>query len=166
MYILLFCFLSLKTLSQLKKICERIKVITGKDFDIEKIPLDDQKTLELFQRGDTEDIFQYETHGMQQYLRELHPTTFEDLVLLNAMYRPGIMENLPLLIKRKNGKSIIKYAIPNMEKYLNDTYGILVYQEQLMMLSRLIADFSRGYRSLPPQPTTWCQPSWGRWDRA
>ena len=139
-----FDLLSLKTLSQLKKICERIKVNTGKDFDIEKIPLDDQKTFELFQRGDTEDIFQYETQGMQQYLRELHPTTFEDLVLLNVMYRPGVMENLPLLIKRKKGKSKIRYVIPNMEKYLNETYGILVYQEQLMMLSRLIADFSRG----------------------
>ena len=139
-----FDFLSLKTLSQLKKICERIKVKTGKDFDMEKIPLDDQKTLELFQRGDTEDIFQYETHGMQKCLRELHPTTFEDLVLLNVMYRPGIMEIIPLLIKRKNGKSKIRYAIPNMEKYLHDTYGILVYQEQLMLLSRLIADFNRG----------------------
>ena len=139
-----FDLLSLKTLSQLKKICERIKVNTGKDFDIEKIPLDDQKTFELFQRGDTEDIFQYETQGMQQYLRELHPTTFDDLVLLNVMYRPGTIEDLPLLIKRKKGKSKIRYVIPNMEKYLHDTYGILVYQEQLMMLSRLIADFSRG----------------------
>ena len=139
-----FDFLSLKTLSQLKKICERIKVKTGKDFDMEKIPLDDQKTLELFQRGDTEDIFQYETHGMQKCLRELHPTTFEDLVLLNVMYRPGIMENIPLLIKRKKDVSKIRYVIPNMEKYLHDTYGILVYQEQLMLLSRLIADFNRG----------------------
>ena len=139
-----FDFLSLKTLSQLKKICERIKVKTGKDFDMEKIPLDDQKTLELFQRGDTEDIFQYETHGMQKCLRKLHPTTFEDLVLLNVMYRPGIMENIPLLIKRKKDVSKIRYVIPNMEKYLHDTYGILVYQEQLMLLSRLIADFNRG----------------------
>ena len=139
-----FDFLSLKTLSQLKKICERIKVKTGKDFDMEKIPLDDQKTLELFQRGDTEDISQYETHGMQKCLRELHPTTFEDLVLLNVMYRPGIMENIPLLIKRKKDVSKIRYVIPNMEKYLHDTYGILVYQEQLMLLSRLIADFNRG----------------------
>ena len=139
-----FDFLSLKTLSQLKKICERIKVKTGKDFDMEKIPLEDQKTLELFQRGDTEDIFQYETHGMQKCLRELHPTTFEDLVLLNVMYRPGIMENIPLLIKRKKDVSKIRYVIPNMEKYLHDTYGILVYQEQLMLLSRLIADFNRG----------------------
>lgn len=139
-----FDFLSLKTLSQLKKICERIKVNTGKDFDIKKIPLDDTKTLELFQRGDTEGVFQYETQGMQQYLLEFHPTSFEDVVLLNVMYRPGLMENLPLLIKRKKGESKIRYAIPNMEKYLKDTYGILVYQEQLMMLSRLIANFNRG----------------------
>ena len=139
-----FDFLSLKTLSQLKKICERIKVNTGKDFDIKKIPLDDTKTLELFQRGDTEGVFQYETQGMQQYLLEFHPTSFEDVVLLNVMYRPGLMENLPLLIKRKKGESKIRYAIPNMEKYLKDTYGILVYQEQLMMLSRLIANFNSG----------------------
>ncbi len=138
-----FDFLSLKTLSQLKKICERIKVNTGKDFDIKKIPLDDTKTLELFQRGDTEDVFQYETQGMQQYLLELHPTSFEDIVLLNVMYRPGLMENLPLLIKRKKGGKI-RYAIPKMEKYLKATYGILIYQEQLMMLSRLIANFNRG----------------------
>lgn len=139
-----FDFLSLKTLSQLKKICERIKVNTGKDFDIKKIPLDDTKTLELFQRGDTEGVFQYETQGMQQYLLEFHPTSFEDVVLLNVMCRPGLMENLPLLIKRKKGESKIRYAIPKMEKYLKDTYGILVYQEQLMMLSRLIANFNRG----------------------
>ena len=139
-----FDFLSLKTLSQLKKICERIKVNTGKDFNIKKIPLDDTKTLELFQRGDTEGVFQYETQGMQQYLLEFHPTSFEDVVLLNVMCRPGLMEILPLLIKRKKGESKIRYAIPNMEKYLKDTYGILVYQEQLMMLSRLIANFNRG----------------------
>ena len=139
-----FDFLSLKTLSQLKKICERIKVNTGKDFNIKKIPLDDTKTLELFQRGDTEGVFQYETQGMQQYLLEFHPTSFEDVVLLNVMCRPGLMENLPLLIKRKKGESKIRYAIPKMEKYLKDTYGILVYQEQLMMLSRLIANFNRG----------------------
>lgn len=139
-----FDFLSLKTLSQLKKICERIKINTGKDFNIKKIPLDDTKTLELFQRGDTEGVFQYETQGMQQYLLEFHPTSFEDVVLLNVMCRPGLMENLPLLIKRKKGESKIRYAIPKMEKYLKDTYGILVYQEQLMMLSRLIANFNRG----------------------
>ena len=115
----------------------------GRDFDIENIPLDDKKTIELFQQGDTEDIFQYETQGMRKYLRELHPTTFEDLILLNAMFRPGPIEYLPLLIKRKKGKGKIRYAIPNMERYLHETYGILVYQEQLMSLSRLIADFSR-----------------------
>ena len=138
-----FDFLSLNTLSQLKMICERIKAHTGKDFDIEKISLDDLKTFELFQQGNTEDIFQFQTEGMQQYLRELHPTTFEDLVLLNAMYRPGPMEDIPLLIKRKKGINKIRYAIPYMEKYLHETYGILVYQEQLMLLSRLIANFSR-----------------------
>lgn len=137
-----FDFLSLNTLSQLKMICERIKANTGKDFDIEKIPLDDKKTLELFQQGDTEDIFQYETQGMRKYLRELHPTTFEDLVLLNAMFLPGTIKYLPWLIKRKKGKSKIRYAIPNMKRYLRETYGMLVYQEQLMALSRLIADFS------------------------
>ena len=138
-----FDFLSLNTLSQLKMICERIKEHTGKDFDIEKISLDDLKTFELFQQGNTEDIFQFQTEGMRQYLRELHPTTFEDLVLLNAMYRPGPMEDIPLLIKRKKGTNKIRYAIPYMEKYLHETYGILVYQEQLMLLSRHIANFSR-----------------------
>ena len=138
-----FDFLILETLSHLKMICEKIKANTGRDFDIEKIPLDDPKTLELFQKGDTDDIFQYESQGMRKYLRKLHPTTFEDLVLLNAMYRPGPMERLPLLIKRKRGESKICYAIPNMEKYLHETYGILVYQEQLMNLSRLIAGFTR-----------------------
>ncbi len=101
--LLKFDFLSLNTLSQLKMICERIAEKTGQDFEIEKIPIDDPKTFELFQFGDTEDIFQYDAQGMRQYLRELHPTSFEDLVLLNAMYRPGPMDNLPLLIKRKKG---------------------------------------------------------------
>ena len=138
-----FDFLSLKTLSHLKMICERIKANTGRYFDIEKIPLDDPKTFELFQLGDTDAIFQYESQGMRKYLRKLHPTMFEDLVLLNAMYRPCPMELLPLLIKRKRGISKISYEIPQMERYLRETYGILVYQEQLMSLSRLISDFSR-----------------------
>ena len=143
-----FDFLSLKTLSQLKKICERIKVNTGKDFDIEKIPLDDPKTLEMFQRGDTEDIFQYETQGMQQYLRELHPTCFEDLVILNCMYRPGPMDYIATFIKQKHSKKAVKYMIPCSEKYLHNTYGIIVYQEQIMMLSRLIANFDRSESDL------------------
>ena len=138
-----FVFLEEKTLTQLKMICERIKAKGVADFDINKIPIDDPKTFELFQQGNTEDIFKFDIQGMQHYLRKLHPTTFEDLVMLNVMYRPGAIENLPLLIKRKKGKSKIRYAIPNMEKYLHDTYGILVYQEQVMMLSRLLADFTR-----------------------
>ena len=138
-----FVFLGEKTLTQLKMICERIKAKGVADFDINKIPIDDPKTFELFQQGNTEDIFKFDIQGMQHYLRKLHPTTFEDLVMLNVMYRPGAIENLPLLIKRKKGKSKIRYAIPNMEKYLHDTYGILVYQEQVMMLSRLLADFTR-----------------------
>ena len=139
-----FDFINLHTLSLLKAICERIKANTGRDFDIEKIPLDDQMTFELFQQGKTEDVFQYETQGMQHYLRKLHPTTFEDLVLLNVMYRPGMKKYLPSFINRKNGKWKTAYAIPVMEKYLKETYGIVVYQEQIMMLCRLLADFTRG----------------------
>ena len=101
-------------------------------------------TFELFQQGKTEDVFQYETQGMQHYLRKLHPTTFEDLVLLNVMYRPGMKKYLPSFINRKNGKWKTAYAIPVMEKYLKETYGIVVYQEQIMMLCRLLADFTRG----------------------
>ena len=137
-------FINLQMLSQLKKICERIKIDKGIDLDINKIPIDDPKTFELFQHGKTEDVFQYDTQGMQHYLRKLHPTTFQDLVILNVMYRPGMLKYLPSFINRKNGKWKTTYAIPVMEKYLHETYGILVYQEQLMLLSRLIADFSRG----------------------
>ena len=137
-------FIILQMLSQLKKICERIKIDKGIDLDFNKIPIDDPKTFELFQQGKTEDVFQYDTQGMQHYLRKLHPMTFQDLVILNVMYRPGMLKSLPSFINRKNGKWKTTYAIPVMEKYLHDTYGILVYQEQLMLLSRLISDFSRG----------------------
>lgn len=137
-------FIILQMLSQLKIICERIKAKGIADFDINKIPIDDQKTFEIFQQGETEDVFQYETQGMQHYLRKLHPTTFKDLVILNVMYRPGMLKYLPSLINRKNGKWKTTYAIPVMEKYLKETYGIVVYQEQVMMLSRLLADFTRG----------------------
>ncbi len=143
-----FDFLSLDALSRLKVICAGVRVHHDKDFDIEKIPIDDPKTFKLFQQGNTDGVFQYETAGMQQYLRQLKPTSFEDLVLLNAMYRPGPMENLPLLLRRKQGKIKISYSIPCMEKYLHETYGILVYQEQLMLLSRLIANFSRSESDL------------------
>ena len=138
-----FDFINHHTLSLLKAICERIKANTGRNIDIEKIPINDQMTFELFQQGKTEDVFLYETRGMQHYLRKLHPTTFKDLVILNVRYRPGMVEDLPSLIKRKKGKCKISYAIPTMEKYLHETYGIVVYQEQIMMLSRLLADFTR-----------------------
>ena len=137
-------FIILQMLSQLKIICERIKAKGIADFDINKIPIDDQKTFEIFQQGETEDVFQYETQGMRHYLRKLHPTTFQDLVILNVMYRPGMLKYLPSFINRKNGKWKTTYAIPVMEKYLQGTYGIVVYQEQVMMLSRLLADFTRG----------------------
>lgn len=137
-------FLSLKILSQQKAICETIKSTKGVDIDIEKIPVDDPKTLELFRKGNTEDVFQFEAQGIRIYLFKLHPTRFEDLVLLNSMYRPGPMDKLPLLISRKNGKRKIKYVLPCMERYLQETYGTLVYQEQLMLLSQEIAGFSKG----------------------
>lgn len=137
-------FLSLNTLSQLKGICEAIKDTKGVDIDIENIPADDSKTLELFQQGDTEDVFQFGAQGMQTYLRELHPTRFEDLVIVNSMYRPASVDELPLLISRKNGKRKIIYALPCMERHLRETYGTLVYQEQLMLLSQEIAGFSKG----------------------
>lgn len=137
-------FLSLNTLSQLKGICEAIRDTKGVDIDIENIPADDSKTLELFQQGDTEDVFQFGAQGMQTYLRELHPTRFEDLVIVNSMYRPASVDELPLLISRKNGKRKITYALPCMERHLRETYGTLVYQEQLMLLSQEIAGFSKG----------------------
>ena len=143
-----FDFLGLKTLSQMRDICESIRVHNDTDFDIEKVPIDDEKTMELFQTGQTDDVFQFSSKGMQKYLQKLHPTCFEDLVILNCMYRPVIMEDIPTLIKYKKSKKEIKYIIPCMEKYLQNTYGIIVYQEQLMMLSRLIADFSRGESDL------------------
>ena len=139
-----FVFLGEKTLTQLKMICERIKAKGVADFDINKIPIDDPKTFELFQQGNTEDIFKFDIQGMQHYLRKLHPTTFKDLVILNVMYRPGVKKHLLSFINRKNGKWKTTYAIPVMEKYLHETYGIVIYQEQIMMLSRLLADFTRG----------------------
>lgn len=143
-----FVFLGEKTLTQLKMICERIKAKGVTDFDINKIPIDDPKTFELFQQGNTEDIFKFDIQGMQHYLRKLHPTTFKDLVILNVMYRPGVIKHLLSFINRKNGKWKTTYAIPVMEKYLHETYGIVIYQEQIMMLSRLIANFNRSESDL------------------
>ncbi len=137
-------FLGLKTLSEMKEACAVIKQTRGIDVDLDNIPIDDPKTYELYQQGRTIGTFQFESNGMQKYLRELHPTVFEDLIAMNALYRPGPMDYIPSFIARKNGKEEIKYDIPCMEKYLKDTYGITVYQEQVMLLSRQLADFTRG----------------------
>ena len=137
-------FLGLKTLSELKEACANIKQTLGIDVDLDNIPIDDPKTYELYQQGRTIGTFQFESSGMQKYLRELHPTVFEDLIAMNALYRPGPMDYIPQFIARKNGREEIKYDIPCMEKYLKDTYGITVYQEQVMLLSRQLADFTRG----------------------
>ena len=143
-----FDFLGLKTLSQMRDICRLIKTRKDENFNIDVIPIDDEKTIKLFQTGQTDDVFQFNYQRMQKFLRELHPTCFEDLVILNCMYRPGPMEDISTLIKHKKSKKGIKYIIPCMEKYLQNTYGIIVYQEQMMMLSRLIADFNRGESDL------------------
>ncbi len=137
-------FLGLKTLSEMKEACAVIKQTRGIEVDLDNIPIDDPKTYELYQQGRTIGTFQFESNGMQKYLRELHPTVFEDLIAMNALYRPGPMDYIPSFIARKNGKEEIKYDIPCMEKYLKDTYGITVYQEQVMLLSRQLADFTRG----------------------
>ena len=137
-------FLGLKTLSELKEACANIKQTLGIEVDLDHIPIDDPKTYELYQQGRTIGTFQFESSGMQKYLRELHPTVFEDLIAMNALYRPGPMDYIPSFIARKNGREEIKYDIPCMEKYLKDTYGITVYQEQVMLLSRQLADFTRG----------------------
>jgi len=142
-----FDFLGLKALSKMRDICASIKAHYDKDFDIEKIPMDDEKTMELFQ-GQTDDVFQFSSKGMQKYLQQLHPTCFEDLVILNCLYRPGPMDFIATLVKHKNSKKAIKYIIPCMEKYLHNTYGIIVYQEQIMMLSQLIANFDRSESDL------------------
>ena len=137
-------FLGLKTLSEMKEACRVIKEAHGVDIDLDRLPIDDEKTYELYQNGRTIGTFQFESAGMQKYLKELHPTVFEDLIAMNALYRPGPMDYIPSFIARKNGREEIKYDIPIMEKYLKDTYGITVYQEQVMLLSRLLANFTRG----------------------
>ncbi len=137
-------FLGLKTLSELKEAVKVIKQTTGEDVDLDTIPIDDPLTYKLYQEGRTVGTFQFESAGMQKYLRELKPTVFEDLIAMNALYRPGPMDYIPSFIARKNGKEEIKYDIPCMEKYLKDTYGITVYQEQVMLLSRQLANFTRG----------------------
>ncbi len=137
-------FLGLKTLSEQKEAVKIIKQTQGVDIDLDNIPIDDELTYQLYQKGQTIGTFQFESPGMQKYLKELHPTVFEDLIAMNALYRPGPMDYIPSFIKRKNGKEPITYDIPCMEKYLKDTYGITVYQEQVMLLSRQLANFTRG----------------------
>ena len=137
-------FLGLKTLSELKEAVKNVKLSRGIDIDIDTIPIDDELTYQLFQKGQTVGTFQFESAGMQKYLRMLHPTVFEDLIAMSALYRPGPMDYIPDFIKRKHNPSLITYDIPIMEKYLKDTYGITVYQEQVMLLSRLLANFTRG----------------------
>lgn len=137
-------FLGLKTLSELKEACKVVERTRGVKVDIDNIPIDDEMTYQLYQKGRTIGTFQFESPGMQKYLRELHPTVFEDLIAMNALYRPGPMDYIPDFIKRKNDPTLVTYDIPCMEKYLKDTYGITVYQEQVMLLSRQLANFTRG----------------------
>ena len=137
-------FLGLKTLSILKEAVENVKISTGIEVDLDKIPMDVPLTYQLYCEGRTIGTFQFESAGMQKYLRELHPTVFEDLIAMNALYRPGPMDYIPDFIARKRDPAKIAYDIPCMEKYLKDTYGITVYQEQVMLLSRQLAGFTRG----------------------
>ena len=137
-------FLGLKTLSIIKETLKNIKDSLGIDVDIDHVPIDDPKTYQLYSEGKTVGTFQFESAGMQKYLRELHPSTFEDLIAMNALYRPGPMDYIPDFIDRKLGRKPVTYDIPCMERYLKDTYGVTVYQEQVMLLSRQLAGFTRG----------------------
>ena len=137
-------FLGLKTLTIIKGALDNIKLRHGIDIDIEAIPLDDKPTYELFSRGDTNGIFQFESEGMKKYMRELKPNRLEDIIAMNALYRPGPMDYIPQFIRRKEGKEEIQYDLPEMEEYLKDTYGVTVYQEQVMLLSQKLAGFTKG----------------------
>ena len=137
-------FLGLKTLTLIKDTVKIIKAMTGDEIDIDSIPLDDEKTYELFQQGETVGIFQYESLGMQKHLKSLRPTAFSDLIAMNALYRPGPLEYIPSFIKRKHGNEEIEYDLPVMQEYLEETYGITVYQEQVMLLSQKLAGFTKG----------------------
>jgi DNA polymerase-3 subunit alpha len=137
-------FLGLKTLTLIKDTVKLVKYKYNEDLDPDTFPLDDQKTYELFQRGDTVGIFQYESAGMQKYLKDLKPTVFADLIAMNALYRPGPLEYIPSFVDRKNGQEEISYDLPVMAEYLEETYGITVYQEQVMLLSQKLAGFSKG----------------------
>ncbi len=137
-------FLGLKTLSILKEAVKNIEKTHGKTIDVENIPLDDEKTYQLYQRGDTVGTFQFESGGMREYLKELKPTNIEDLIAMNALYRPGPMEFIPTYINRKHGRQKTEYPHPWLEKILKPTYGIMVYQEQIMQAAQIMAGFSLG----------------------
>ena len=137
-------FLGLKTLTIIKECLKNVKLAHGIDIDIDHIPIDDAETYKLFQEGRTVGVFQFESAGMRKYMKELKPTVMGDLIAMNALYRPGPMDYIPQFIKRKHGLEPVTYDIPIMEKYLKDTYGVTVYQEQVMLLSRLLANFTRG----------------------
>src|SRR5690606_1186045 len=137
-------FLGLKTLTLIKDTVKLIKYRHGTDLNPDEFPLDDEKTYELFQRGETVGIFQYESAGMQKHMKDLKPTVFADLIAMNALYRPGPIEYIPSFIRRKHGLEEITYDLPVMEEDLKETYGITVYQEQVMLLSQKLAGFTKG----------------------
>ncbi|MGL5111791.1 MAG: DNA polymerase III subunit alpha, partial [Flavobacterium sp.] len=137
-------FLGLKTLTLIKDTVKLVKYRTGIQLDPDTFPIDDLKTYELFQRGETVGIFQYESPGMQKYMKDLKPTVFGDLIAMNALYRPGPLEYIPSFVRRKNGEEEIKYDLDACEEYLGETYGITVYQEQVMLLSQSLAGFTKG----------------------
>lgn len=137
-------FLGLKTLTLIKDTVKLVKYRFGIELDPDKFPIDDTKTYELFQRGETVGIFQYESPGMQKYMKDLKPTVFGDLIAMNALYRPGPLEYIPSFVRRKNGEEEIKYDLDACEEYLKETYGITVYQEQVMLLSQKLAGFTKG----------------------
>ena len=137
-------FLGLKTLSIIKKCLAMVKKRFGKDIDIEQIPINDPETFALYSRGDTKSVFQFESPGMKEWLQRLHPQRFEDLIAMNALYRPGPMDYIPSFVRRKRGEEEIRYDLPVMSEYLEETYGVTVYQEQVMRISQKVANFSKG----------------------
>ena len=137
-------FLGLKTLTIIRDALILIEQNHGVKINIDDIPLDDKKTYELYQRGETNGTFQFESAGMQKYLRDLKPDKFDDLIAMNALYRPGPLEYIPDFIARKHGRQAVTYDLADMEEYLKDTFGISVYQEQIMLLSQKLAGFSKG----------------------
>jgi len=137
-------FLGLRTLSIIKNCLELVKKRTGEDIDIEKIPIDDEATYALYSRGDTKSVFQFESPGMKEWLQKLHPQRFEDLIAMNALYRPGPMDYIPSFVARKRGDEAISFDLPDMSEYLDETYGVTVYQEQVMLISQKVAGFSKG----------------------